>query len=407
MNITHVTETDLPGKIFNGYELSRTLNELGYNTKQIVIKKHSDSSFVESLLTGNELFIRDILISLEQRLSMNSCLFPYSKNLLENDTFNSSDIIHYHLIHNNFLSIRDFKGLTVNKKSVWTIHDPWIVTGHCIHPLTCSKWKDGCRECENLYDTPFNLNIDKASELWKIKKSALENINIDLIVASDFTMKYLTNSPITKHLSRIHKIPFGIDLDKINVIEKSSAKEMFNIPSENTVIGFRNEDNPIKGVKYIFEALSKLENKENITIVTVGSGRLPLDIVSKFQVLELGWQNDEDMMNNFYNSVDIFLMPSLAETFGLMAIEAMAHKCAVVVFKDTVLEEITFANECGLAVEYKNSYLLRKAIQRLIYDADELTYRANQGREIVGKHYKYSDYVDKHIKLYENILERN
>ena len=104
MNITHVTETDLPGKIFNGYELSRTLNELGYNAKQIVIRKHSDSRFVESLLTENELFIRDILIRLEQKLSMNACLFPYSKNLLENDTFNSSDIIHYHLIHNNFLS---------------------------------------------------------------------------------------------------------------------------------------------------------------------------------------------------------------------------------------------------------------------------------------------------------------
>ena len=159
MNITHVNATDLPGKIFNGYELVRSLNEMGHNGKQIVIDKYSNDSFVEPLLSENEMFIRNNLIRLEQELSMNSCLLPYSRNLLDNTTFNSSDIIHYHLIHNYFLSIADLKKLTIKKKSVWTIHDPWLITGHCIHPLACEKWRTGCRDCENLYNTTFKLKL--------------------------------------------------------------------------------------------------------------------------------------------------------------------------------------------------------------------------------------------------------
>lgn len=407
MNIVQVTEADLPGKIFNGYELAKSLNTLGYNASQIVIEKYSNDEFVKPLLTENEKFIRTQLIRLEQQLSMNACLFPYGDNLLNNYVFNSSDIVHYHLIHNNFLSINDFQELTNCKKSVWTIHDPWLVTGHCIYPLECENWKEGCYECKNLTDSAFKLKFDKANELWRIKRNALKNVSIDLVVGSDFMLKYLKNSPITKHMDKIHKIPFGIDLDKIDFQEKNIAKKEFNIPENNIVIGFRNESNSIKGVKYIYQSLMSLESSENLTLITVGNKKVPIDLKEKFKVLELGWQNDEKVMNNFYNATDIFLMPSLAETFGLMSIEAMAHECNVIVFKDTVLEEITFSNKCGIAVKYKSSYELANKIQELIYNKDERIYRGKLGKEIVSKYYKYSDYIDKHIKLYENIFERN
>ena len=169
MKITYINNADLPGKVFNGYNLHKTLNNKGYDCKQIVLDKYSDDDTVESLLSNNELFIRNELKLLEQELSMNSMLFPYSENLIKNDVFNRADIVHYHLIHNSFLSISDFEKLAKFKKSVWTIHDPWVVTGHCVHPLSCKQWLNGCKKCESLTDEAFPLKIDKAYELWKIK----------------------------------------------------------------------------------------------------------------------------------------------------------------------------------------------------------------------------------------------
>jgi glycosyltransferase involved in cell wall biosynthesis len=406
MNITYVSNTDLAGRIFNGYELHKTLNEIGYKSNQIVIEKQSKDDTVIPLLSEHELFIRNNLKVLERELSVNAMLFPYFNNLVENEIFKNPDIIHYQLIQNDFLSIADFNKLSKIKKCVWTIHDPWIVTGHCIHPLYCNKWKEGCENCENLQDAAFPLNVDRTNQLWKIKKETFEKVDIDLIVSSNFMINYLKKSPITCHMNRIHKIPFGINIEKINNVSKEEAKSKLNIETNNIVIGFRNEQSKLKGTKYIEEALLKLREKEKITILTVGTNSVPDKIKNMFNVIELGWQNDDKIMDTFYNAIDIFLMPSLAETFGLMSIEAMAHKCAIVVFKDTVLEEITFAPDCGVAVKYKSSDELKETIERLIDNYEERLFRGNLGREIVGKYYKYSDYVNEHIELYKEIFSR-
>ena len=216
----------------------------------------------------------------------------------------------------------------------------------------------------------------------------------------------LNKSPITCNLKRIHKIPFGIELNGASYIKKEEAKKRLNIDDNNVVISFRNEIDKIKGVKYIEEALLSLEDKNKITILTVGEGNSLDSLKRKYDVIELGWQNDSGIMDDFYSASDVFLMPSLAESFGMMAIEAMAHCCTVVVFKDTVLEEITYSPECGIAVKYKSTEELKNAVVRVIKDENERFYRGKLGREIVSKYYKYSDYINSHIDLYEEILSR-
>jgi glycosyltransferase involved in cell wall biosynthesis len=112
-------------------------------------------------------------------------------------------------------------------------------------------------------------------------------------------------------------------------------------------------------------------------------------------------------MGRFYSAADIFfLMPSLAESFGLMAIEAMAYECPVIVFENTVLPEITFAPLCGLAVKYKSGRALKDAVEYLISDPEDRIARGRLGRELVFEHYRYSDYVNKHLELYEAIMKR-
>lgn len=407
MNITFVNNCDLPGRIFNGYELHKSLNESGHNSNQIVLEKTSKDNTVIPLLSDNEMFVRRQLMVLERRLSMNDAVYPYAQYLMDNCYFKDADIVHYQFIHNNCLDICDLKKLALIKKSVWTIHDPWVITGHCVHPLSCNNWETGCESCDNLDDAAFPLNVDKAGQLWRIKQEALENLDIDLVVASDFMIKYLQKSPITCNLNKIHKIPFGIDLNKISLQDKESAKNKFGIGENNAVIGFRCEDNKLKGVKFIEDMLMKFPSVENITLLTVGDGQLSKEVKDKFKIIELGWQDNADIMDDFYNATDIFLMPSLAESFGMMAIEAMAHECTVVVFKETVLEEITFSPDCGVAVEYKDSNALYKAVEGLLNNRPEVQYRGRLGRELVNRHYRYENYVSSHVKLYEEILSKN
>jgi glycosyltransferase involved in cell wall biosynthesis len=406
MKIVQVNNSDLLGRRFNGHDLQLTLNRIGHQAYQFVIEKLGDASTTIPICSRNELYTRSIIRNLEHQLSINNLLFPFGKSLLQHNLFKDADIVHYHLIHNHFLSLLDFPILTSAVPSVWTVHDPWVITGHCVHPLDCNRWNDSCYNCPRLNDHAFPMIVDKASDMWKIKRKIYQEIDIDIVVASKFMEDYIRNSPLTKHFKRIHKIPFGIKVEDFQKNDKQDARKRLNIPQDNFVISFRSEPNELKGVNYIFSMLKQLNTEKPITLLTTGTKPLPAILTNKYHVVELGWQNELNTMYDFYSASNVFIMPSLAESFGLMAIEAMASGCPIIVFENTVLPEITFAPECGISVPYKNSDLLRTSVERLIKNPEECYWRGEKGKEIARKHYRYEDYVNHHIDLYEEILDR-
>lgn len=367
-------------------------------------QKKSDEETVKSLASDSFANVDSMLCNLEYKLSVNNVLFPYYHFLLRNKEFQKSDLLHYQLIHGNMISLYDFEELFQLKPTVWTIHDLWLITGHYLHPFDCEGWKNGCIDCPRILDDPA-LRFDTAHALWNLKKKCLRNINIDFVVTTDYMRRYLKNSPISAHFSKIHKIPFGLNINNVMTYSQEYGKQALGIPKEQIVFAFRDSDNGIKGQDYILKALQNV-TFSNITLLSVGGGHSLEPISDKYPIIELGWQNDQHMIDMFYTAADIFLMPSLAESFGMMSVEAMAYGCPVICFQNTVLEEITYAPECGVAVPYRDSGALEKAIGHLIVHPEERRRRGELGREIVKKHYKYSDYVRRHVELYESVLKR-
>jgi len=403
MKITYVNNCDLEGRIFNGYDLHRTLNQAGHSCTQIVLSKKSGDETVTLPFRENMLYMHQRLVDLEDTLRIRDIVFPYAYFLKANPSFRGADIVHYHILHNNVIPVGDWGEILADKRAVWTVHDPWIMTGNCVHPLECEKWKTGCHLC-----TRVGLpGAEKSDQFWKLKRDALKDVNPHIVIASEWMACRLKESPLTAHFSQVHKIPFGIDLDRIAIYEKALAKEKLKIPKENLVIGFRNQSGEIKGVKYIREALQSFRRKDITLLAVDGYGVSLKTEEERFQCVELGWQNDPYMMDLFYCAADIFLMPSLAESFGMMAVEAMAHECPVVCFTGTVLEEITRAPECGVAVRYRDADALRNAVEHLAAHPEERRYRGEIGRKIVKKDYRYSDYVNRHLELYGSIIEEN
>lgn len=401
MKVLEVNYTDLPGRIFNGYDLHLELNKRGMDARQAVLHKLSNTGTVYEI-------IRDPLIQMQleeyERINQishliypNAAIFERIKNVKE------ADLIHYHIIHNYMFSLYDYELLMNSHRSVWTIHDPWIVTGDCIQPLTCEKWKDGCENCSNTDGYGYGAKPNNTHFMWKIKKEILKNINPHIVVSCDFMKEYIQNSPLTRHFNNIHIIPFGVKLDYKGE-KKGKDRDFFSIAKQDIVLGFRAEEGSIKGGKYICDALRSLDVQRQITIITVGSAKMPDDIKRKYNVIELGWVNDDILMKKFWNVVDVFIMPSLAESFGLMAIEAMAQRCAVVCFKDTTVEEITDAPECGVAADYASALSLKQKLTDLIQNKDEIIYRGNLGRKIVESKYRFDMYVDRHIELYKEVM---
>lgn len=404
MKIVEVNCVDLPGRLFNGYDLHIELQKNGYDTHQIVRKKYSDAESVIECLKDDTLFCQ--LKEWEKEHSVSHVMMPYGYEVKNTKQYKEADIVHYHILHNHMISLFDYVELMSRKGCIWTVHDPWIVTGNCIHPLDCDKWLTGCGECQSLYSDRFSMDEDNTSTMWAIKKKVLTQINPTIVVASEFMKYYIEKSPLTKHFDKVEVIPFGIKVSQYKDLCKEEKKEKFGIIKTKTTIGFRADDVGIKGCKYLYDALNGIMETDNIQLICVGNGRVPDSIKKRYEIIELGWVTNEANMIDFLGATDLFIMPSLAEGFGVMAIEAMAAGCAVVCFQGTTVAEITKAPKCGVAVEYMSVKRLQQEIERLISDKEEIIIRGKYGKELVEKEYRFETYVERHIKLYEKVYSQ-
>lgn len=405
IKVLEVNNIDLPGKSFNGYNMILDLKDKNISIKQAVIIKQSQNDNVVKILNNESLNkIYDIFEKFESKNSIHNLFSITSPALMDLESYKESDLIHFHMFHNTKLSIPSLLEIAKTKKLIITLHDPWFLTGRCVHFYDCNKWREGCYKCSNL-NSLFPFLSDNCHEMWKIKKYVFDNIKIDIVVTSKWMYDLVKTSPILKNQNNIHFIPLGIDYAKFNVtISKENARKHFNISKKNIVL-FLRAQNEFKGTEYILDALCKLKVKENITILTCDEKDLLNKIKNKFQIIDLGSINENEV-SLAMRACDIFLMPSKAESFGMMAVEAMSCSRPVIIFNNTALPSVTHAPNCGYIVKNRDANELCRAIKYLIENPEEREKRGQLGRKICSKYYSYGRYNEEIKKMYKEIYKR-
>ena len=102
-----------------------------------------------------------------------------------------------------------------------------------------------------------------------------------------------------------------------------------------------------KGVDYFIEAAYKaLQINPKMVFMIVGSGDMMYQIIEQAahfgisdKVYFPGFLRGEDL-ENIYNSADLYVMPSVSEPFGLVALEALSKKVPVIVSKQSGASEV-------------------------------------------------------------------
>ena len=407
MKVLHVSNADLRGRGFAGYDLLALLAPLGVSGKQAVLTKYSDNPAVISLLCGPEderLFTS--VCAVETRHSMDCILHPWGRVLAATSEFREADLVHYHLINNRVISLLDFPWLASLKPSVWSIHDPWAFTGHCIYPRECARWLTGCYDCPRL-DVPYEMREDCANQMWRLKSDVYARTDVDVVFASDHMLDMARRSPLTQAFERMHKIPYGVEFEGyLPEEEKTASRRQLGIPETDHVIAFRSTNVGLKGLPYIFDALASRPPGRPTTLLTIDGLHLVDKLAPEYNIVELGWVDDPAIQARFLSACDVFLMPSTAEAFGLMAVEAMAARRPVICFEGTSLPEVTFTPDCGIAVPMGDSTALRAAIDRLAEDPDEARRRGELGGRLAAQHYKQEIVSDALLALYHSVIER-
>jgi glycosyltransferase involved in cell wall biosynthesis len=386
-----VGDNDLIGNKFNGHDLHLYLREKGIYSCHLVKNKQSEDA--------NTYLLQETK-STTANLLQKALHSPNTQglHLLYNMYFVLSDVVHLHLIHNDVIDVNLLPILTKFKPTVWTIHDPWALGGHCIHHFDCEKWKTHCGDCPYL-EEPFAIDWDSTALQFELKKQAIQNSQISAIVASKWMENKIKQSPIWAG-KKIYRIPFGINRDLFKPADQYEAKKKLGINPNKFVLFFRSDTSPYKGLNIIKKTLAMLA-VDNVEIITVGqTGNL--GEFSNYSIKEFGWLTDDNKLIELYQACNLFLMPSKQEAFGMMAIEAMScGKLVVALNADTALPDTINAPECGIAISEKDYPM---EVQRLINSAGEIIEREKKSFEYAEQNYDKNVYVDRIIKVYKEVI---
>ncbi len=406
LRVVQMNSGDLMGRRFNGFDLTSHLRDRGVASSHLVFwNKESDAEFVGRMFPyrGSRYLTRR-LYAIERRLSTHARLHPQSWFLPAHARFRAADVAHYHIIHDGYFSLGALPYLTARKPSVWTWHDPWTMTGHCVYPMACERWRQGCGDCPDL-GRAFAMKRDRTAEEFRRKQRIYGKTKADVVLASQWMLDMARRSPLGADFN-FHLIPFGVDLNAFRPRDREAARQRLGVLPGRKVFCLRAASGPFKGLANIVEALHRLSSDQPLCLITFQETGHFDAFIGTHQIIEHGWTNDEDLLRDAYAACDVFLMPSRAEAFGVMAIEAMACGRPVVCFAGTALPNVTFAPDAGIAVPTDDNDALAAVLRRLIENADECRVRGERSRRLAEEHYGIEQQADRLAALYLDVAAR-
>lgn len=250
------------------------------------------------------------------------------------------DIIHLHNIHGYYLNyplLFEFLK-SVEIKVIWTMHDCWAYTGHCSYYsfVECNKWETHCEKCPQIKKYPKSLGYDNSYDNFETKKESFLGLkNLIIITPSHWLESELRRSFLNSY--KVTTIHNGIDLDLFKP-RNSNFRTRYGMESKKIILGVASVWDERKGLNTFLE-ISKLL-KEDEVIVLVG-----IELINNPKIVSIKRTNNINDLVDIYSSADVFLNPTLEETFGLVNVEAMACGIPVVTFdsggsKESITSEL-------------------------------------------------------------------
>lgn len=260
------------------------------------------------------------------------------------------------------------------------IEKPDIIHAHYIFPTGFMAWLAKLVTKKPLIITAHGSDVQLGLRggIWhSLVKFTLNKADFIIAVSNDLKNKIENEFLISS--DKLSIIDCGVNTDVFCPTDKKTAKEKLGIPLEGSTILFVGNLIEIKGVNFLIEALNEIYKEEKINCIVIGDG--PQKDKLKEQVRGLSLKDnvifegykDYKELPIWYSAADIFVLPSLREGFGLVALEAMACGTPVVVSNVGGLPEFVTENYNGWLIEPGNVHELVKKLKIAIKEKDNKT----------------------------------
>lgn len=205
---------------------------------------------------------------------------------------------------------------------------------------------------------------------------------------------------------RIEVVPNGIDISEYaNLPRKGQFKGRHDIPADERIVLFLGRLHRIKGIDLLVSAFAKLlKVTDNVKLVIIGPDdgvvaalkRQTKDLRIESSVLFVGPLYDRDKIEAYVDA-DIFVLPSVYETFPLAVLEASACGTPVIVTAECGIADLV--KKFGCVVD-RDSDALCAALCRILSSDNSRKNFGQKGRQFVTEQMSWKKAVESFEQVY-------
>ena len=259
--------------------------------------------------------------------------FPGTRHLPELPP-TKPDILHGHNLHGGYFDLRMLPRLSRKFPTVLTLHDAWLLSGHCAHSFSCQRWKYGCGNCPDLSIYPA-IRRDSTAYNFHHKEAIYRQCSLYLTSPSSWLLDQARQSILSGAIASSKVIRNGVDLSIFKQSDMHKSRKQLGLPQEDLILLFTANsirNNIWKDFKTLRTAVAMAaEDNPSCKIRCIALGETaPSEKAGNAEIDFISYTTDPFKVARYYQAADLYIHASRIDTFPNTIIEALACGTPVV-----------------------------------------------------------------------------
>jgi glycosyltransferase involved in cell wall biosynthesis len=325
-------------------------------------------------------------------------------------------VLHCHNLHGGGLSdggyfdLAALPSLSRMFPLMLTLHDAWLLSGHCAHSFECERWKTGCGSCPDLTIYP-PANRDATAYNWQRKQRIFARSRLYVATPSRWLMDKVEASMLKPACVEQRVIPNGVDLTVFTGADRREARSRLGLPQDAHILLFAAngvKQNMWKDYHTMRAALARIADmmKERPVLFIALGDIAKEETIGATRIQFVPHQEQPLSVARYYQAADVYVHAAKADTFPSSVIEAAACGVPVVATAVGGIPEQVLDGRTGFLVSAGDADAMAQRVVRLLERDGIRRLMAAEAQQAARERFDIRQQVRAYLDWYESILVR-
>lgn len=273
------------------------------------------------------------------------------------------DVVHLHVLLGYYINVRMlFEWLAQHRcKVIWTLHDCWAFTGHCIYftYVKCMQWQSRCTastSCPQKRTYPETVFGGDRSVGWSFDEkkrlfTMLPPERMRLITPSKWLADLVKQSFLAKY--DVEVVHNTVDTSVFKPTP-SDFHERYGIGDRFMVLGVASKWTQRKGLQDFVRLACELDS-ERFVVVVVGLSKKQINKL-KCKLIALPRTSSLEELAGIYTAADVFFNPTQEDNFPTVNLESEACETPIITYDTGGSKETINRPDSVVVQNYKEGF---------------------------------------------------